>query len=464
MRLGKGALVSGLLSVLAACSGAPDYSRPLVPTPAQYKEAKGWEPAEVNVPPQGRWWEIFGDPTLNNLEARIETSNPSLAAAVARYDQARGLLSQAGADKFPQLSSEAEVERARVSAERPLSPGTASSYNLVTVGPSLSYEFDLFGRVRNSIRAAAAESQASASDVAGVRLGLEAQLATAYFNMRGLDARTTLLKQTVEAYGRVYELTATRHTGGIASGVDVSRAENQVASARAELSAVAIDRQHDEHAIAILVGDAPAQLSIPVADRALEAPKIPAGVPSRLLERRPDIEAAERRVAEANARIGVARAALFPDLTLGLAGGFQSTSGAILSAASSFWTLGPLSAAMAIFDGGKRRAGVRIARAQYDESAATYRETVLTAFREVEDDLSSQRLLASEERDQQVAASAADHARDLAIIRYRDGATDYLEVATAQTAALDAERALLEVRTQQMTTAVDTVRAIGGLY
>jgi multidrug efflux system outer membrane protein len=246
--------------------------------------------------------------------------------------------------------------------------------------------------------------------------------------------------------------------------VDVSRAENQLASARAELSAVAIERQRDEHAIAVLVGAAPAAISIPVTDQQISVPAIPAGLPSTLLERRPDIAAAERRVAEANARIGVARAALFPSINLGLSGGFETTSGALLSVANSFWALGPLSAAMAIFDGGRRRAGVRIAEAQYDERVANYRQTVLTAFREVDDDLASQRLLAAQERDQREAAVAADHTRDLAMIRYRDGATDYLEVTTAQTAALDAERALLQVRTQQLTTAVDTVRATGGSF
>ncbi|HZU52022.1 MAG TPA: efflux transporter outer membrane subunit [Sphingomicrobium sp.] len=448
----------------AACATAPEYRRPAVPVPAEYKEASGWQAAGTNVAPPGHWWEIFGDPVLNGLEARIEQGNPSLFAAIARYEQARGLLGQARADQFPEVDAGADAERTRLSAGRPLSGGNAATYNLVTVGPSLTYELDLFGRVRNSVRAATAETEASAADVAALRLGLEAQLATAYFQMRGLDARTVLLQQTVAAYSHVYALIATRHQGGIASGVDLSRAENQLASARAELSAVAIDRQRDEHAIAVLVGDPPAALSLPLVNQSITAPAVPAGLPSTLLERRPDIAAAERRVAEANSRIGVARAALFPSITLGLSGGFESTAGTLLSAANSFWTLGPLSAAMAIFDGGRRRAGVRIARAQYEEAAANYRQTVLTAFREVEDDLASQRLLGTQERDQQEAAAAADHTRDLALIRYRDGAADYLEVATAQTAALDAERALLEVRTLQLTTAVDTVRATGGLY
>ena len=464
MQSSKTIFAFAALLATSGCSLAPPYSRPTVPTPVQFKEAKGWQTAGSNVPKQGRWWEAFGDPTLNDLESRIEQGNPSLAAAVARYQQARGMLGQARADRYPEIDAAINAERTRLSAGRPLSTGSAATYNEVTIGPSLSYELDLFGRVRNSIRAASAEAQASASDVASVRLGLQAQLASAYFDMRGLDARTLLLRETVDAYGRAYDLTATRHEGGIASGVDVSRAHNQLAAARAELSAVAIDRQRDEHSIAILVGDAPATLSIPLADRQTTAPVIPAGVPSTLLERRPDIAAAERRVAEANARIGAARAALFPSVTLGLSGGFESTSGALLSAANSFWALGPLSAAMAIFDGGRRRAGVRVAQAQFDESAANYRQTVLTAFREVEDDLASQRLLATEERDQREAAAAADQTRDLALIRYRDGAADYLEVATAQTAALDAERALLQVRAQQMTTAVDTIRATGGLY
>ncbi|WP_114226547.1 efflux transporter outer membrane subunit [Sphingomonas ginsengisoli (ex An et al. 2013)] len=443
---------------------APPYAPPAVPTPAQFKEARGWQAAGMNLAPAGRWWEIFGDPILNGLEGRIEAGNPSLAAAVARYDEARGLLGEANAARFPEVGASASAERTRISAGRPLSPGSSATYNEVTVGPSLTYEIDLFGRVRNSVRAARAGAEASAADVAATRLGLQAQLASTYFEMRGLDARTVLLSQTVDAYRRAYDLTSTRHDGGIDSGVDVSRARTLLATARAELNAVAIERQRDEHVIAVLIGDAPAALTIPVADQALAAPTIPAGLPSTLLERRPDVAAAERRVAEANAKIGVARAALFPSLTLELAGGFQASSGALLSAANSFWALGPLSAAMAIFDGGRRRAGVRVARAQFDEAAANYRETVLTAFREVEDDLASQRLLAAQERDQREAAAAADHTRDLALIRYRDGAADYLEVATAQTTALDAERALVQVRTQQMTTAVDTVRAIGGLY
>ncbi|WP_267395634.1 MULTISPECIES: efflux transporter outer membrane subunit [unclassified Sphingomonas] len=458
------AAVLGWLVTTAACSTAPNYVRPAVPTPEAYKEAKGWQTAGTTVPPAGKWWQAFADPTLSAMEERIEAGNADLAAAVARYDQAQGLLRQARADRSPQIGLGTDVSRDRVSAGRPLTSGSAATYTVATVGPSLSYELDLFGRVRNLIRASRADVATSAADLAGVRLGLQAQLASVYFDMRGLDARIVLLRQTVDAYNRAFTLTDTRHTGGIASGIDVSRSQNQLSSARAELSAVAIDRQRDEHAIAVLLGEAPAGFSIAVVDSQFAPPTIPAGLPSTLLERRPDIAAAERRVAAANARIGVARAALFPSVTLGASGGFEAASGALLTASNGFWALGPLAAAVSIFDGGRRRAGVRIARAEYDEAAASYRQTVLTAFREVEDDLASQRLLASQERDQSVAAAAAERTRELALIRYRDGAADYLEVVTAQTAALDAERALLTVRSQQLQTATDTIRALGGQY
>ena len=460
------AVASAALAATAACSVAPDYARPAVAPPVAYKEAgvPGWQNAGVAVPPAGRWWEAFGDPVLSALEGRIEAGNADLAAALARYDQAQGLLRQARADRIPQVSAATDVSRQRLSAGRPLSLGNAATYTLGTVGASVDYEVDLFGRVRNSIRSGRANVAASAADLAGVRLGLQAQLASIYFEMRGLDARIVLLRQTVDAFQRAFTLTDTRHTGGIASGIDVSRSQNLLSSARAELEAVSIDRQRDEHAIAVLVGDAPAGFAIGVVEAQTKPPVVPAGLPSALLERRPDIAAAERRVAAANARIGVARAALFPSITLGASGGFEAASGALFSAANGFWALGPLSAAVAVLDGGRRRGGVQVARGEFDEAAATYRQTVLVAFREVEDDLASQRFLAAQEREQSQAAAAAEHTRELALIRYRDGAADYLEVVTAQTAALDAERALLDVRSRQLQTATDLIRALGGTW
>jgi multidrug efflux system outer membrane protein len=448
-------------TALTGCSLAPAYTPPQIAAPAAYKELGPWQQAGATAIPQGKWWEAFGDATLNTLEERIEADNPSLAAAAARYQQAAGLLRQTGAALLPEVDVGADAGRARLSANRPVASSSAT-YNDVRIGASLSYEIDLFGRVRNSVAAAAADAQASEADVAAVRLGLQASLATGYFRLRGLDARAALLHQTVEAYQRAFDLTDTRHNGGVSSGIDVSRARTLLASARAEISSVAADRASAEHAIAVLVGSSPSGFSIAPEDRLVQPPAIPAGIPSALLERRPDIAAAERRVAAANKRIGVARAALYPSITLGGGAGFESTAGAILSASSGFWALGPLSAALSVFDGGRRRAGVRIARAEYDEIAADYRTTVLTAFREVEDDLSLAHNLAQQEQDQQDATTAAEHTRDLALTRYRDGASDYLEVVTAQTAALDAERALLDVRTRRSQTAADLIRALGG--
>ncbi|WP_213980438.1 efflux transporter outer membrane subunit [Sphingomonas sp. dw_22] len=464
MRANKAALIAATALALTGCSMAPDYHRPEIVTAPAYKEGGPWQTAGTDVPAAGKWWEIFADSTLSGLEERIEAGSPSLAAAAARYEQAAALVRRTRADLLPEVDVGGSTQRDRVSAGRPLSPGNSATYNNSQIGASLAYEIDLFGRVRNSVKASEADAQASEADLAGVRLGLQAQLAAAYFDMRGLDARIVLLRQTVEAYQRAFDLTDTRHSGGIASGIDVSRAQSQLSSAKAELDAVAADRARDEHAIAVLIGENPSSFSIPVADTQLAPPAIPAALPSTLLERRPDIAAAERRVAAANAQIGVAKAALFPSVTLGAQGGFQASSGKLLSAANSFWALGPLSAALAIFDGGARRANVRISRAQYDEAAANYRETVLTAFREVEDDLAAGRHLIDQERNQRDAVAAAERTRDLALTRYRDGAADYLEVTIAQTAALDAERALLDTRSRQLGIATDTIRALGGLY
>jgi len=449
------------LALLGGCSLAPAYQRPAITTPAAFKEAP-WQPAGSNVAPSGKWWEAFGDQALTALEERIDKGNFDLAAASARYQQALGAARQARGDLFPQVGASTSIERQRQSANRPNNPGRPSTFTDKAIGASLSYELDLFGQVRNRVAAGDASAKAAAFDVEGIRLGLQTQLASTYFDLRGLDARITLLRQTVASYQRAFDLTDTRHSGGIASGIDVSRAQTQLSSAKSELSTVEIDRAQDEHAIAVLVGEAPETFSIAVADQQLRPPVIAAGLPSTLLERRPDIAAAERRVAAANAEIGVAKAALFPNITLGGAAGYEAAGGSWLSAPSTFWALGPLQAVLSIFDGGKRRAGVKIARAQYDEAAASYRQTVLTAFREVEDDLAAQRLLIAGEADQAEATRAAERTRDLALTRYHDGASDYLEVVLAQTAALDAERSLLQLRARQLQVASDTFRALGG--
>jgi multidrug efflux system outer membrane protein len=458
------AFATALALALGGCSLAPAYTPPAVAVPAAYKEAGPWtEATPLDTAPRGAWWQGFGDPVLDDLESRIERANPTLAAALARYDRARAAASQARAGLFPEIDAGADLVRERVSAGRPLSTtGRAARYTDRDVGASLSYELDLWGRVRNAVRAGTAEAKASEADVAAARLSLQAQLADTYFALRGADAEMRLLADTVAAYERAADLTRTRHDGGVASGLDVSRAQTVLSTARASLSEVAADRAIAEHRIAALIGEPPASLAIAPEPSVLVPLVFPAGTPSTLLQRRPDIAAAERRVAAANARIGVARAALFPSITLGGSGGFQTTSGALLSAPFGFWALGPASAVLALFDGGKRRAGVRISRAEYAEAAATYRETVLGAFREVEDTLALARHLAAEAKDQRAAAVAAGHTRDLALVRYRDGASDYLDVVTAQTAALESERAVLDLETRRLTVSVDGIRALGG--
>ncbi|MEO0035472.1 MAG: hypothetical protein RLZZ501_1495 [Pseudomonadota bacterium] len=456
------ALVAVLL--LAACDSlAPDYAPPTMEVGSSFKESGLWRVAGRDVPPAGKWWALFGDPVLNGLEERIEAANPALAAAAARYRQADAILRHNRADELPEIDLGGGLSRSRVSAARPLTNGRAETYHDVTLGASLSYEVDLFGRVASAVAAGEANAVAAKSDLAGVRLGLQTRLAGLYFDLRGLDARIALLGETVEAYRRAYDLTDTRHGDGIASGLDLSRARTQLASARAELETVAAQRDRTEHAIAALLGEVPSRFSIAASATELSPPPIPAGVPSALLERRPDIAAAERRVAAANAEIGVARAAMYPRVTLGLTGGFETIYGNLLDASNGVWSLGPLAVNFPLFDHGARQANLDLARARYEEIVAAYRQTVLTAFREVEDDLVTARHAVEQERNQREAAAAARVALDLALTRYRDGAADYLQVVTAQTTALDAERTLLDLHSQQLHVATDTVRALGGL-
>jgi len=462
MRTRSGAAVLALL--LAGCSMAPAYRPETVAAPATFKEVEGWTAATpLDAAPRGPWWEAFGDPVLDDLESKAEAASPTLAAALARYDQARALVRDSRADLFPQLGVGADASRQRVSAGRPLSTGEARTYNDFSVGGALDYELDLWGRIRNGAKAAGADAQASAADLASARLSLQAAVADAYFRLRGLDAQAALLRQTVDAFEKAYDLTRRRHDGGIVSGIDVNRARTVLGNAKAEISAIASQRAATEHEIAALTGAVASGFAVAPLVQAFAAPEgVATGIPSQLLQRRPDIAAAERRMAAANARIGVAKAAFFPDLTLGLSGGWQTTHGELLTTPNSFWALGPLSAALAIFDGGRRAAKVRLSRAEYEETAATYRETVLTAFRQVEDAIAANRLLATQIADQKAAADAASRTSALALTRYRDGAADYLEVVTAQTDALDAQRAVLTVETDLMQARVALVRALGG--
>jgi len=448
---------------LAACSMAPAYAPPQTAMPDAYKEVPpGWSLARpADEGERGPWWAMFHDPVLDDLETRMAQASPTLAAAVARLDAATAAARESRADLFPTLSAGADAARERQSARRP-NATTSSEFNDVIIGGALDYELDLWGRVRNSVRAARADAQASAADLQNARLSLQAGLANAYFALRGLDAQAALLRQTVAANGRALDLTTTRHDGGIASGIDVNRAQTVLSAARAQLSDIARQRAIAEHAIAALIGEIASGFSIAPVDGLPAAPVPPLRSPSDLLQRRPDVAAAERRMASANAQIGVARAAFFPTVTLGLSGGWEATHGDLISTPTSFWGLGPLSALVDLFDGGRRAARVRMSRAQYDEAAADYRGTVLGAFRDVEDALAANRHLAAQAGDSDAAAAAAQRTLDLALTRYHDGASDYLEVVVAQTSALDARRAAIEVRTAQLQAAIDLVRALGG--
>jgi multidrug efflux system outer membrane protein len=399
---------------------------------------------------------------LDDLETRAEAASPTLAAALARYDAALAATRAARADFYPQIGVGASDVEDRPSANRPQSNGTANEFNDLKLGGSVAYEFDLWGRIRSRVASARAEAEASEADLASAHLSLQTAVADAYARLSGLDAEAALLHQTVEAYAKAYDLTRRRHDGGIASGVDVNRAQTVLGNARAQISAVTQTRAATEHELAALTGELASAFTIAPRVGPLPAPLIGASVPSALLERRPDVAAAERRIAAANARIGVARAAFFPTMTLGASGGFETSGAALLTAPSAFWALGPIAAALTVFDGGRRAAQVRISRDEYDQLAATYRDTVLSAFRQAEDAIAAQRLLATQSADQQSAAEAAARTSALAYIRYRDGASNYLEVVTAQTDALTAQRALIQVQTQRARAAVALVKALGG--
>jgi NodT family efflux transporter outer membrane factor (OMF) lipoprotein len=457
-----------LAALLAACSFAPVYHAPTLPRVNAFKEAPPpsgvWHyadwPASVR---QGEWWRAFGDASLDQLETRLARDNPQLAAAVARHDEASADLDTARSGLFPSLSLEVDSEQNRQSDYRPLrGSGQPATYGSHTAALGVSYELDLWGRVRNEVRAGAAQQAASADDVAGVKLLLQADLANAYFDVRGLDQQADLLRRTEAADAKALRLTENRHAGGMSSELDVFRARTQLDNVAADEARVRRARAAAEHALGTLAGVPASLFTLPVASAEDTLPEVPAGVPSRLLERRPDVAAAAQRVAAANYAIGVARAAWFPDISLGLAGGFQSDDpGNWLSAPASFWSLGP-ELAVDLFDGGRRSAIDRRAHAVFDERSADYRQVALQAFREVEDQLANVRELRSEAQHESAAADDAQGALSLATGQYRDGAVSYLDVVTAQTAALDARRALIEARTSQLLAAVNLIRALGG--
>lgn len=459
--------VPSVLAALALCGCdlAPNYQVPSTPVvPASFKETGPWTKATPeDALPKGAWWKIYADKALDDLEARLDAGNPNLAAALARYDQARAFVAEAQSAEYPLIGTDDSFTKNRQSDNRPLrSKNQPDFYGADTVGAAVNYELDVWGQIRNEVEAGEAEAQAQAAETEFVRLSLEANLANAYFDLRESDAQTQLLTQTVDAYGRALQMTQQRHEGGIASGLDVGRAQTQLSDARARLSQAEAQRALYEHAIASLVGEPATSFSLAPQVVDFKVPNVPTGIPSSLLQRRPDIAAAERKVAAANAEIGVARAAFFPQITLSAAGGFQNTGQpGLLTAPNLFWTVGP-NLAMTLFDAGAHQAELDIAKAEHNEAAQAYRAQVLQAFQDVEDNLALLNHLAAAAKDEGDAVKSANRTADLSLARYRLGAVNYLDVVTAQTAALDAQLGALDIATRRLAASVRLIKALGG--
>jgi NodT family efflux transporter outer membrane factor (OMF) lipoprotein len=451
--------------LLVGCAVGPKYVRPPVEVPTVYKEAGDWKPAQPSeLGLRGNWWEIFQDTQLNALEQQVNISNQTLKAAQAQYTQARALVRYNRADYFPTVAIAPSASRTRISGNAPplgaISDGkTQNDFQLPV---EMSYEVDAWGRVRKNVESFREQAQASAADLATVNLSVHAQLALFYFEARSLDAQEQLLNSTVQYYEEALQLNVSRFQGGVGSEVEVEQARTQLETTRAQAIDVGVARAQFEHAVAVLIGKPPASFTLPPLPLQTLPPPIPAGVPSELLERRPDIASAERQMAAANARIGVAKAAYYPLLTLTGAGGFESgTLTTLLQGPSGLWALGA-AAFQTVFDGGRRRAASDQAIAVYDQTVASYRETVLTSFQQVEDNLAALRILENEAKTQNEAVIAAQKSLDLSIQRYKGGVTSYLEVTIAQSAALSNEATAVNILGRRMVAAVQLIQALGG--
>jgi NodT family efflux transporter outer membrane factor (OMF) lipoprotein len=449
----------------SGCTVGPKYRRPAAEVPPAYKEAENWKPAQPNDQNLGgNWWTIFQDQQLDTLELQVNVSNQNLKAAEAQFRQARAVVRYNRADYYPTVTAGPSATRTRVSANRPppRSIFDGITYNDFALPFDFSYQADVWGRVRRTVESSREQAQASAADLATINLSMHADLAIDYFLARSLDAEEQLLNSTVTEYEQALQLIETRFAGGIASDVEVQQAKTQLETTRAQAIDVGVARAQYEHAVAILIGKPPAEFTLPSLPLTAPPPNIPISVPSELLERRPDIAAAERRVASANAQIGVAKSAYYPLINLGATGGFESSSiTTLLSGPSGLWAFG-LSAAMTVFDVGRRRAASDQAVAAYDQSVANYRQTVLTGFQQVEDNVAALRILEREAQTQDKAVVAAQKYLDLAVTRYKGGVTSYLEVTTAQSASLSDQVTAVNLLGRRMVDSVLLIQALGG--
>ncbi|MBN2505199.1 MAG: efflux transporter outer membrane subunit [Verrucomicrobia bacterium] len=464
-------LVPPALALLTGCAVGPDYTRPVAVTamPDTFRGAtQDWKIATPQAHlPKGAWWEVFEDPALNRLESQAAEANQELKAAAARFAQARAAVDVARSGLFPHMGVGFTATRQRASANRPNNQtgeavGIGPTYNTFVLPFDLSYEADLWGRVRREVESTRAKAQANAADLEGVRLAIAAEVAADYFALRALDAEIAALGSTIEANRRSLELTRNRRAGGLVSDLDVAQAQTVLKTSQAQSATLVLARTKFEHALAALTGQPASGFRLPEQPLQRDPVIIPPELPSELLERRPDIAAAERRMAAANASLGVARAAYYPVIRINGLAGFQSLdTGTLFDWPSRLWAVGP-SLSLPVFEGGKRRAAVRQAQASYEETVARYRDLVLTAFTEVENQLAAQRLLAEGYAQETSALQAARRQLDIATHRYRSGLVTYLQVAAAQTAVMDRERAAARLRGQQYAAAVALIKALGG--
>jgi NodT family efflux transporter outer membrane factor (OMF) lipoprotein len=456
-----------ITAVLAACEVGPDYERPVADAPPSYKELGDWKPsAPSDLDNRGPWWSIYNDPLLDQLEQQVDISNQNLKAAEAAYREARAIVAEARAGLFPTLSVNASAQRSGQGAGSSTSGGTASRggrvQNQFSATASASWELDVWGRIRRAVESDVASAQASAADLAAARLSAQSLLAADYFQLRVADELKRLLDDTTVAFARALQITTNRYQGGISGRSDVASARAQYESTRAQAINVGVQRAALEHAIAVLIGKPPAELTVAEAKYAAIIPVTPPGLPSTLLERRPDIAGAERRVAAANAQIGVAVAAYYPALTLSASYGVVSTAlDTLFRAANGVWAVGP-QLAQTVFDAGLRSAQVDAARAFYDQNVANYRQTVLTAFQQVEDQLAALRILEQQAAVQDAAVAAAQEAEALIFNQYTAGTVAYTNVITAQTVALGDRQNALNILQTRLVASVTLLQALGG--